>query len=221
MAFADWTYISDGGPALPVWEGVSPIQDTHSYSVNDATNSSTNFAVGLTAGVSANCGRVRILNKQTNPGAPGGIVAWGVFANIQGSFALGSNTYGCTYSASTGLVRIYKTTLSGLHGGGASGSISTDTWGGAAQGEGDVYAIQLNWQQIPATSNLFLAASLDGPIADPDTYDYSTLQLVTSVTDGSAPYLSGVTAGFVGTNNGAAFGGTHRIYYDLVDIFTD
>lgn len=217
MSFAEWTFVKDAGNATATWESIDPIEGTHSYSINDNTNSLTTFAVGLTAGVSANCGRVRVMNKQTG----GSMQHWGVFANIQGALAVNvaNSAYVVTYFPD-GSNKVVINKLDLVNAFTDNVGLASGVYGGAEQTQGDVYALQINWQQVSGSGNIVLLASIDGPILDPSTYDWSTLTQVAAYTDSSSPYSSGVTSGFYGRNEGATVG-TNRKYYDLIYIYTD
>ena len=216
MSFSDWTAVVSG-TATATWEAITPIQGSHSYSVNESANSSSTFCVGYRVGISANCGKFRVLNKQTNVG----LGNWGVFANIQTALALGNSAYGAFYNPGSGLVAIYKGSITNMIGGSVTGQVATSSWGGTQQTLNSVYAMEIHWQQDPISGNIILDMSLDGPIASPNTYDYSTLVTMVSYTDNSAVYSSGITSGFYGSNGGTAFGGTTRKMYDVAQMYTD
>lgn len=221
MSFASWTFVKDAGNATAAWESIDPIEGTHSYSVNDSTNSTTVFGIGLAAGTSSPCGRVRCMNKQTGTS---GISSWGTFANIQTALNVTNSAYIAAYFPSSNKLVISKQSIT-LATGDTTG-LANNTYSGPAQALGDVYALQLNWQQVAATGNIVLIGSMYGPITDADSWDdpdsanWDLLTPVASYTDSSSPYSTGITSGMWGQNNGATVGTTRR-YYDLAAIYTD
>jgi len=198
------------------WDSLIPIQGAHSLVwVNG--NGQT-YATYLSAGVNATCGRLRVLHKRIDTASSDvtPITTWGLYAQMQTSVSFGNSAYVLTFfpSASSTQFVLSKESLS---------TALTDTTGlvtgfwPTGMNQPYVYAAQLNWQTDPISGSILLIGSVDGPIADPATYDWSTLQAVVTYTDGSSPYHTGVNAGWYGVNIGT----TRKDYYDLVDIFTN
>lgn len=218
MAFADWTLSSAAGGMLIQWDSILPIQGSHSLVMVGAAGDGL---VYYNPGVTANCGRLYAFHKEYDPFAPGDHPVsphWGLAAQIQSSAAIGSSAYCMMYFPEFNQVVFSKQTISASFS--DTTGLSSAIYGGSAQTNPNVYAMCMNWQTDPITGDILINCALDGPIADPSTYDIATLldsKILIAYTDGSSPYHSGITQGVLLQNSGA----TRKAYLDLVTVYTD
>lgn len=221
MAFVDWTTNTSAGTGAWALEPISPIQAAQSLIYIVQSNATPTGMCGLTAGVPNECVKIRTLAKQvTNAGAPSSISPWGVFSHIQGSFAQGSSAYWAALidAGSDTRVVLNKATVAT-----AMGSVSgVQAVAITRMLIDEVYALELYIQRDPGTGNMVLLASTDGPIANPNTYDFSTLVPRVSYTDTTSVYTTGVTAGVaVRSATPGGSGVYYKNYFDVTWIDTD
>lgn len=219
MAFSDWTLSSAAGGMVIQWDSILPIQGAHSLVMVGAAGDGL---VYYNPGIVKNCGRIYAFHKEYDPDAPGDHPVspnWGLCTQLQSSAAIGSNAYCLMYFPDAGNKLVISKQPPSTAFSDPTG-LAQGNYGGSAQTNPDVYAMCLNWQTDPDTGNMFLQGALDGPIADPSTYDITTLltsKAIVSYTDGSSPYTTGVTSGILLQNSGAR----RKAYVDLVSIYTD
>jgi hypothetical protein len=215
MALADWTIASDDS-AVWTLNSIYTIKGTFSGAVfaQTPTTNLANYVVGYSlAPVNQQCGRIRTMYK-FDPTLRGND-SMGVFCQMQTSIGTNRQAY-------IALVKFLGATCS-LHKNNivtANGEVGLAQVPYATPTLGSVYAIQLNWQTDPVSGDMLLIVSLDGPIASPSTYDYSTLVDVISYTDSSSPLTTGYTVGLAGRIEGVGVPGHYQLY-DGVDIYTD
>lgn len=226
MSFAQWTHVAlQASGAISAEEITGPLKIRGNSSLAYATPpvpgavTQPRIVSGWTAGVTSNNGLIQTLFrlKQT-ASSTGGLV----FAQMQGSISPDSECYFLAWNGtSLVMARGNLTEFSGGAGslpGGSNvllGSFSTSP---VTANDGDVYALELKWQYDVESGGLIIIGGYDGPIADPTTYDYETINKVITVTD-AIPLLDGVTAG-LGWSLAGGFGGADVMTaYDHTEIF--
>jgi len=216
MALADWTLV---GESTPTWtlNSVYAIKGTFSgavFGMTPADPALGAYVVGYSlAPVNAPCGRIRTLVK-FDPTLRGNDNI-GVFAQMQTSIGTNRSAYFALFKLTGQTISLHKTDIITANG---EVGLSQVSYGPLVLNS--VYALQLNWQTDPVSGAMLLIVSVDGPVADPSTYDYSTLTPVISYTDSVAPLTTGYTVGLAGRIEPVASPG-HYILYDAIDIYTD
>lgn len=222
MAFADWDHViatSSGGLAAQLDSGADKIRGNSSLAyANPAVGGSPNqprVVSGWGAGVTANFGLVQTMFRRVD--ASGGGFGGSVYCLMQGSTDPASECYILLYSGTTlSLFRATYEQLALLSG----GVLLEQVTGLPDSSDQDVYALELKWQYDAGSGGMILIGGYDGPIADPASYDYSTITKVINHTD-SPPLIDGVSAGvgwFYQGSNPAGEGNT-CITYDGTQIF--
>jgi hypothetical protein len=216
MALADWTLASD---STPTWTLTSTyaIKGTFSGAVFGQTPADptiSNYVVGYSlAPVNAQCGRIRTMYK-FDPTLRGND-SIGVFCQMQTAISAGNSAYIALVKLLGETVSIHKNNIVAANG---EVGLAQTAYGPLVLNS--VYAIQLNWQTDPVSGDMLLIVSVDGPIASPSTYDYSTLTPIIEYTDSLSPLTTCFTVGLAGRIEPVASPG-HYIIYDGVDIYTD
>jgi hypothetical protein len=215
MALADWTLVSDDAPTWTL-NSTYAIKGTFSGAVYAQTPDTglANYAVGYSlAPVNSPCGRIRTMYK-FDPTLRGND-SMGVFAQMQTSIGTNRTAYIALVKFLGATCSLHKNNI--VTANGETGLVQVPY---ATPTLNSVYAIQLNWQTDPVSGAMLLIVGLDGPIASPSTYDYSTLTTVISYTDSISPLTTCYTVGLAGRIEPVAVPGHYQLY-DAIDIYTD
>lgn len=218
MAFADWA-LSSAAPGMIIqWDTILPIEGLHSLVMVGAAGDG---AIGYVPGSNSACGRIYAFHKEVDPfsGELPVVPQWGLFAQMQTSFAIGRNAYCLMYFPNVGNKLVISKQAPSTAFSDSTG-LAIGVYSGATQKMTEVYAMCLNWQTDPVSGDIALIGAVDGPIADPSTYNIDTLldsKAIVAYTDGASPYSTGITCGVLAQNSGAF----RKAYFDLVSIYTD
>lgn len=217
MALADWTLASDQTPTWTLNSTYS-IKGAFSgavYGLLPADPALGSWVTGYSLSpINKPCGRIRMMYA-FNPFVRG-LDNIGVFAQMQSSIGTGNTAYFALVKVLGGTLSLHKDTI-----------VSANVTPGLVQipyaisaTPGTVYAIQLNWQTDPVSGAMLLIVSTDGPIANPSTYDYSTLTSQITYTDSVSPLTTCYTVGMAGRIEPVGVPGNYQLM-DEVYVYTD
>jgi hypothetical protein len=215
MALADWTLVSDDAPT---WTLNSTYAIKGSFSgagyAQTPDTGLASYVVGYSLDpINSPCGRIRTMYK-VDPTLRGNDNI-GVFCQMQTSISVANTAYIALVKFLGQTISLHKANI-----GTANGEVGLVQVPYLLPDVNTVYAIQLNWQTDPVSGAMLLIVSEDGPIADPSTYDYSSLTSVISYTDSISPLTTCFTVGLAGRIEPVAVPGHYQLY-DAIDIYTD